>query len=188
MPPMSALELKGIFINAHKELEPDGFRFSAEAEDWIISIARGHPYYVHLLGKHALLAAAVAKKKEITLEIAKGALADIALKGTARIQETIYQKAIGHSYVRELILKTFASVTDDEINTTSVYQQIIAARPMDVSNTSVYVGNLVSEKFGQVIEKTRERHYRFRDSLFKAYAAARPFKYPPDSIDLNQDE
>ncbi len=188
MPPMEPDELRGIFDNAHVELAADKFRFTQEAQEWIISVARGHPYYVHLLGKHSLLKAAIARETNITADIARDALAEIAMKGTARIQETVYQKAIGHSYVRELILKTFAGVADDEVNTTSVYQKIVAARPMDISSISVYVGNLGSEKFGQVIEKTRERHYRFRDSLFKAYAAARPFKYHPEAIDLNFEE
>ncbi len=123
------------------------------------------------------------KSKVVTLEMAQEALTEIAIKGTARIQETAYQKAIGHSYVRELILKTFAMVEEDEANTTTVYQKILAARSMDISSISVYVGNLGSEKFGSIIERTRDRHYRFRDSLFKAYAAARPFKYKPDQVE-----
>lgn len=102
MPPMSSVELQQIFDNAHKELAADGFQFSPDAQDWIIKIARGHPYYVHLLGKHSLLKAAIAQQKTITLDLAQDALKDIAIKGTARIQETVYQKAIGHSYTKAL--------------------------------------------------------------------------------------
>ena len=188
MPPMDQEELRGIFTNAHRLLEADGFIFAQDAQDWIIGVAKGHPYYVHLLGKHSLLKCATANTKTITLEMAQEALTEIAIKGTARIQEAAYQKAIGHSYVRELILKTFASVDGDEANTTSVYQQIVAIRPMDISSISVYVGNLGSEKFGAAMEKTRERHYRFKDSLFKAYAAARPYKYRPDHVERDEDE
>jgi hypothetical protein len=54
---------------------------------------------------------------------------------------------------------------------------------MDMSSISVYVGQLVSEKYGAVLEKTRERYYRFKDSLFKAYAAARPYNYPSDQME-----
>ena len=99
-----------------------------------------------------MLKSALANTKNITLEVAQEALTEIAIKGTARIQEAAYQKAIGHSYVRELILKTFARVEEDEANTTSVYQQIAAIRTMDISSISVYVGNLVSEKFGSVLD------------------------------------
>lgn len=183
MPPMSRDEQLEIFSKAHQVLDEDGFRFDDAAQDWIIDVARGHPYYVHLLGKHSLLRAATAGRKTINRDMAQEALSEIAVNGTARIQESSYQKAIGHSYVRELILKTFASSVDEEVNTSQVYPIISTTRPMDVSTISVYVGNLASEKFGSVLEKTRERHYRFRDSLFRAYAAARPYKYQPEHLD-----
>ena len=187
MPPMSPSELREIFSNAHRVLEEDGIRFSEEAQDWIINIARGHPYYVHLLGKHSLIKAVMAKKNLVTSEMAEEALAEIANKGTARIQETTYQKAIGHSYTRELIVKIFSGEDTEEINTTSVYQKISGIRGgMDVGTISVYVGHLVSEKYGAILEKTRERHYRFRDSLFKAYASARPFKYKSDQTEIEE--
>ena len=38
------------------------------------------------------------------------------------------------------------------------------------------MGQLASEKYGSVISKSRERYYQFKDSLFKAYAAARPYE------------
>ena len=187
MPPMSSGEQHEIFDKARQVLAADGFSFDVGAQDWIIQVARGHPCYVHLLGKHSLLQAAMTGKRHITAEMAQEALSDIAVKGTARIQEATYQKAIGHSYVRQLILKTFAMVEDEEINTPKAYPIISARRFMDVSSISVYVGNLGSEKFGSLLEKTRERHYRFKDSLFRAYAAARPYKYQPEHLDAEED-
>jgi Cdc6-like AAA superfamily ATPase len=120
MPPMSAEELREIFVNAHEVLRQDHIAFSEGAQDWVIHIARGHPYYVHLLGKHALIKAVGSRAKIVSAEMAREALAEIAIKGTARIQETTYQKAIGHSYIREVIVKTFAATEQDEIHTTSV--------------------------------------------------------------------
>jgi energy-coupling factor transporter ATP-binding protein EcfA2 len=183
MPPMSREELADIFENAHKILAEEGITFDAEAQNWIISVAKGHPYYVHLLGKHSLIAAARAGVKNITAEMARNVLADIANKGTAKVQEASYLKAIGHSFVREFVLKAMAEYEQEEINTTVVYPKISVARGMDTGAVSVYVGHLVSDKFGGVLEKTRERHYRFKDSLFKAYAAARPYQYTPDKVE-----
>jgi Cdc6-like AAA superfamily ATPase len=186
MPPMSSDELREIFAKAHQVLKADGIQFSESAQNWIIQIARGHPYYVHLLGKHALIKAVEAKEKIVSEEMARKALAEIAVKGTARIQETTYQKAIGHSYTRELIVKTFAAEEDEEIHTTSVYPKIASARSIDISSISVYVGQLASEKYGAILEKTRERYYRFKDSLFKAYAAARPYNFQPDQVEADE--
>jgi len=185
MPPMSPQELREIFENAHGVLKDDGISFTEQAQDWIINIAKGHPYYVHLLGKHSLIKAISSGQSTISEEMAREVLAEIANRGTAKVQEAGYSKAIGHSYVREYILKSFASEDVDEINTSVVYPKIASARTMDTNAISVYVGHLVSTKFGSVLEKTRERHYRFRDSLFKAYASARPFQYTSDKIEID---
>ncbi|MGK6324855.1 hypothetical protein ACMGDM_17465 [Sphingomonas sp. DT-51] len=186
MPPMSDSELKDIFNTAEPVLAEVGIKFSQDAKDWIIGIAKGHPYYVHLLGKRSLIRAATSGQSEVDEVMARSVLAEIANKGTAKVQEAAYLKAIGHSYVREFVLKTFSEQEAEEVNTSVVYPKIASARGMDASAISVYVGHLVSDKFGAVLEKTRERHYRFKDSLFKAYAAARPFQYTPDKLDLDE--
>ncbi len=186
MPPMSENELKGIFDLAHESLREEGISFTADAQNWIIGIAKGHPYYVHLLGKHSLIRAISTRTKVITEEMVRDVLTEIANKGTAKVQEAAYLKAIGHSYVREFVLKTFAESEGEEINTSIVYPKISSARSMDAGAVSVYVGHLVSDKFGGVLTKTRERHYRFKDSLFKAYAAARPFQYAPDKVEIDE--
>lgn len=186
MPPMSGDELREIFANAHDALKEDGISFDTEAQEWIIALSRGHPYYVHLIGKHSLIRAVTMGQKIITKNLTETVLAEIANKGTATVQETTYKKAIGHSYVREYILKAFAEVEQDEINTTSIYSKIATARNMDTSSISVYVGQLVAAPYGAVLEKTRERHYRFKDSLFKAYAAARPYYYGADKLETDE--
>lgn len=183
MPPMSDTELREIFDKAHNLLEKDNIIFSEDAIAWITEVAKGHPYYVHLLGKHSLLSAVTRGERTVTRQIAESALSEIAIKGTAKIQESTYSRAIGHSYTREYILKEFAKANGDEINTTSVYSKISTALSVDASSISVYVGQLANDKFGPVIEKTRERHYRFKDSLFKAYAAARPFNYTKEQLE-----
>ena len=173
--PMPEPELREIISRAMGLLD-DKYGFTEDATKWIVSIAKGHPFYVHLVGKHALLHALLKGESEVTLGTAKEALAEIALKGSAPIQETLYKTAIGHSYIREVVLKRFATVEDEEIHTTELYGAISKELGIDSSFVSVYVGQLVTEKYGATIVKTRDRYYRFKDSLFKAYAAARPFQ------------
>lgn len=173
VPPMTPDEMHEIFDRAEAYLEGQ-YHFSGEAREWIISISRGHPFYVHLVGKHALLKTIEGRESEVTIDAAQDALADIALKGSAPIQESLYKTAIGHSYVREVVLKGFAEVRDHEIHTTELYSDLAKRLNVDPAAISVYVGHLASDKYGAVLEKTRDRYYRFTDSLFKAYAAARP--------------
>lgn len=183
MPPMTDVELREIFDSAHKSLAEDGVIFSDEAQDWIIGIAKGHPYYVHLLGKYSLIDTVMKGEVIVSLETAEATLAEISNKGTAPVQEATYKKAIGQSYTREYIVKALASEENEEINTSVVYPKIANGRGMDTSSISVYVGHLVTDKHGSILEKTRERHYRFKDSLFKAYAAARPFQFKPEQLE-----
>lgn len=182
--PMSGPELHEIITRAMTALSGK-YSFEKSAADWIVSIARGHPFYVHLVAKHALLRAIATGKDAVTVSTAKDALADIALKGSAPIQEALYKTAIGHSFIREVVLKRFADQTEDEIHTTELYAGIAKTLSIDPSAVSVYVGHLASEKYGSVLVKTRDRYYRFTDSLFKAYAAARP--HERKSSDMEDD-
>lgn len=175
VPPMDADELAEIIARAMIALD-NKYSFDLAAITWITTIARGHPFYVHLVGKHALLRAISQKTDVVTEAIAREALADIAFKGSAPVQEAAYKKAVGHSYIREHILKKFASVDADEVYTTDLYADIARELNIDPSAISVYVGQLASEKYGNVLERTRDRYYRFMDSLFKAYASARPYE------------
>src|SRR5690606_34942613 len=137
VPPMSEAEMQEIFDRAEEYLE-GRFTFSADARAWVISIARGHPFYVHLVGKHALLKTIESGANEVTLESARRALEDIALKGSAPIQESLYKTAIGHSYIREVVLKGFAEVEDYEIHTTELYARLAKKLNVDPAAISVY--------------------------------------------------
>lgn len=173
VPPMTDLEMNEIFDRAEAVLEAR-YQFSPEARAWIIGVAKGHPFYVHLIGKHALLRTIANGETVVSAGAGQAALQEIALKGSAPIQESAYKTAIGHSYIREYLLKEFSAVDSEEIHTTELYAKVSSALRIDPGAVSVYVGQLASEKYGGVLERTRDRYYRFRDSLFKAYAAARP--------------
>lgn len=173
--PMEKRELAEIISRAMAALG-NKYTFDDDATEWITTIARGHPFYVHLVGKHALLRAISRKSMLVSINDAREALADIAFKGSAPIQEATYKKAVGHSYIRERILKGFAERDEQEIYTTDLYSELAKELKVDPSAISVYVGQLASEKYGSVITKARDRYYQFNDSLLKAYAAARPFE------------
>lgn len=175
VPPMDESELAEIISRAMASLN-NKYSFNVDAIKWITTISRGHPFYVHLVGKHALLRAISQKCHVVTEVIAREALADIAFKGSAPIQEAAYKKAVGHSYIREHILKKFAGIDTEEVYTTNLYADIAKELGIDPRPISVYVGQLASEKYGAVLERTRDRYYQFKDSLFKAYAAARPYE------------
>lgn len=181
--PMSWSEINDLFDRAQLILE-DQVSFPKETRIFISGLAKGHPFLVHLLGRISTITAVRNGNSAVSVDAVKDALADIALKGTAPIQEDLYKKAVRNSYVREVILKEFAVEDDEEIRTTSVYQRITERLGLpDSAAISVYMGQLTSDRYGSVLTRPRDRYYRFKDSLFKAYAAARPFLLTSGSTD-----
>lgn len=65
VPPMDPNELAEIIARAMSALG-DKYSFELAAITWITSIARGHPFYIHLVGKHALLRAIAQKSSVVT--------------------------------------------------------------------------------------------------------------------------
>ncbi len=95
------------------------------------------------------------------------------------VLEGRYKTAIASSPRRERVLRALAKVEKNgECWTTDAYP---IASSEGVENPSQYVGHLVTQEYGKGLVKVRERFYRFRDSLFRAYVCARPPQY--DSVE-----
>lgn len=173
--PMSDVELSGIIDNAEHSLKKE-IVFDDSARKSIVSLAQGHPYMVHLVGKFCLRSAFLEGRQEITEADVSKTLSDIAQRRADPVLEGKYRKAVASSQQREIVLKAMAKNKDEqgEIWTTNAYK---SALDEGVDNSSQYVGQLVTDEYGAEIEKLRERYYRFKDSLFHAYVCARPVMY-----------
>ncbi len=147
--------------------------FSKQGKQQVISLAQGHPYMVHLIGKYALRIAFGEDRQTVNLEEVNDALEAIAERGADPLLEGRYKKAVQSSAQRETVLRAMAAhqAKDGEIWTTDAYK---LALDNGVDNASQYVGQLVTEDYGAELAKVRDRYYRFKDSLFAAYVEARP--------------
>lgn len=176
LPPMSKEELMEIVSLAERHLG-DAIQFHQHAKMYLADLAQGHPYMVHLIGKYALRAAFAANKSVIEKEDIAATLRFIAEKGADPILEGRYKKAVASSAQRESVMRALAKATreDGEVWTGDAYK---IALEDGVENASQYVGNLVSEQYGAEVVNVRDRYYRFRDSLFRAYVLARPRQVP----------
>lgn len=173
LPVMTEDELRDIIEIAETSVN-NQITFTETGKEKLVSLAQGHPYMVHLLGKYALLAAFSAQRREIDADQITATLQDIASQGLDPVLEGRYKKAIGTSPQRESVLRALAKAqkSDGEIHTKEAYT--IALNEFGVDNPSQYVGHLGLDDYGAEIEKIRERYYRFKDSLFHAYVVARP--------------
>jgi hypothetical protein len=175
LPPMSKEELTEIVHVAERAVDKF-ITFDDEATDRITSLAQGHPYMVHLIGKYALRHAFQRKATVIAATDVDRTLQSIAERGADPVLEARYKKAVASSQQREIVLKALAAKVsqDGEVWTTDAYK---VALDQGVDNASQYVGQLVTDEYGAEIVKVRERYYRFKDSLFNAYVNARPRQF-----------
>lgn len=174
VPDMTEAELAEIINMAVNQLDGH-LNFEADAKQRLVKLAQGHPYMVHLIGKHALRSAWRAQKSSINAAAIDTTLRLIAESGADPVLESRYKRAIASSPQREAVLRALAHVEKGgEIWTTDAYPIATAA---GVDNPSQYVGNLVTEDYGGELVKVRERYYRFKDSLFRAYVTVRPSQY-----------
>lgn len=172
LPSMSMGELKEIMAIAESAVGGH-IKFSPSASDRLATLAQGHPYMVHLVGKYAFRMAFQTSKEIIEPQDIDATVQAIAERGADPVLEGRYKKAVASSEQREIVLKALAETqaADGEIWTTNAYR---LALDQGVDNASQYVGHLASEEYGNEIEKLRDRYYRFHDSLFAAYVRARP--------------
>ncbi|WP_088655166.1 nSTAND1 domain-containing NTPase [Geofilum rhodophaeum] len=173
LPSMAPDELTEIINNAEKSIERF-ITFTDGAISKMISLANGHPYIIHLIGKQAFRSAYFGGIYELDENYIEQALRDIAEKEADPVLEGRYKKAVASSYQREAVLKSLASCVqaDGEVHTGDAYKIAIDKQ---VDNPSHYVGQMVSDEYGAEIIKVRERYYRFKDSLFWTYVKARPW-------------
>jgi Cdc6-like AAA superfamily ATPase len=172
LPSMTDPELREIVAIAEKSVD-HYIQFDEEALVRLTTLAHGHPYMVHLIGKYAFRHAYMTSRRKIDLAMVNEAMQSIAERQYDPVLEGRYKKAVASSEQREVVLKAMANsqAADGEIWTTDAYK---VALDQGVDNASQFVGQLVTNDYGGEIEKVRERYYRFHDSLFAAYVSARP--------------
>jgi len=173
LPSMTPVELREIIMTAERSVG-HYIAFEESAAERMVSLAQGHPYMIHLLGKYAFRHAFQADQRLITIEMVDETMRLIAERQSDPVLEGRYKKAVASSEQREIVLKSLAETQaqqDNEIWTANAYK---LALDQGVDNASQYVGQLVTDEYGSEIEKVRDRYYRFHDSLFAAYVRARP--------------
>ncbi|WP_122445824.1 metallophosphoesterase [Pseudomonas viridiflava] len=181
VPNMSEDELRLIVAKAQEYISSE-IVFEKTAVDHLVQIVNGHPYLLHLVGKHALSLAFKNKKNLIDKSTLEEALQHIASSRADRSLEDRYLKAIGNSHQRETVLRIFASVGEDVVHTTIAYP---LAETQGISNPSYWVADLQKESSGSELVKVAEQYYRIQDPLFRAYVSATPPRLAGTATGLN---
>ncbi len=175
--PMSIDETRKIFDTASSLY--DGYLlFSNDVVDHIHQISMGYPYFAQLIGKRCVDLGNRSGTNSIGWDILNQVLQEIS-DGTAfPILETKYQKAIGDSPSRAVLLTLLAEedvmvdAVDGGISLKNIRSTV---QDLDIEHMDQLVPRLIDRSFGPALVRRQDQRgtYEFLDPVFRAYVRLR---------------
>ena len=177
--PMPRAESEGIIYRA-AELFRGTVKFEPGVAARIAEMGHGYPYFVQLIGKQCVNEMNARGSHTVDDSTVDKVIADLKAGSAFPILEQQYQRAIGDSKDRQLLLHLLAeqSTEDtsvDEIGRVTLKQSRPVAEGLDIQYIDQLVPRLVDEKFGPVLERVEERKgvYEFVNPVLRQYIRLR---------------
>lgn len=175
--PMSLAESEGIIYRA-SELFRGAVRFAPGIAAKIADIAQGYPYFVQLIGKQCVNEMNSRGADVIDDEIFDSIVQGLKTGKAFPTLESAYQRAIGGSEGRQLLLHllaeqaTEASFTD-EIGRVVLKNSRTVAEELGVQFVDQVMPRLVEAKYGPVLERVEQGVYEFVNPVLRQYIRLR---------------
>jgi hypothetical protein len=178
--PMSMSESEAIIVRA-SELFETSLRFHPGVAAEIATLGQGYPYFVQLIGKQCVNEANNQNTQIIDTAVLARVLADLKNGRAFPTLETAYQRAIGNSKDRQLLLHLLAeqeseqSLFSDEIGRIVLKASRQIAEELDIKFVDQLIPRLVEKKYGPVLERVPERQgtYEFVNPVLRLYIKLR---------------
>lgn len=180
--PMPMAESEAIITRA-SELFKGALRFEPGVAAKIAELGQGYPYFVQLIGKQCVHEANAANTDLVGQSILGKVLDDLRTGKAFPTLESAYQRAIGNSKDRQLLLHLLAeqpseqSLFSDEIGRIVLKATRQDAEELDVQFIDQLIPRLVEKKYGPVLERVPERQgtYEFVNPVLRQYIRLRQF-------------
>lgn len=180
--PMPQPESEDIIARA-VELFKGAMNFGRGVARRIAELGQGYPYFVQLIGKQCVNEANVRNSNLVDEEILNKVIDDLKAGRAFPTLEAAYQRAIGNSKDRQLLLHLLAdqpteqSMFSDEIGRIVLKTARQDAEDLDVQYVDQLMPRLVEKKYGPVLERIAERQgvYEFVDPVLRQYVRRREF-------------
>lgn len=171
-------ELERLQIIKRAEYRVDNtIEFEDDAMIEICKKSEGFPYFVHLLGKEAMLLAFGRSSSRVTMADIDLLSHNISEGRLSNIFENVYHESVKNSPQREILLKLFAEDVENEMFSEAIYS---LEKDMGITNPSQLMKQLTSPDNSMttpVLTRVRDKYYRFTDPVFKVYARIRNWKF-----------
>lgn len=178
--PMSYDETKSIMRTA-QNLFHGAIFFEDDVVDHIAQISNGYPYFTQLLGKECVAQCNISNTKIINMEILRKVLSDISCGRAFPTLERQYQRAVGDSAGRKILLHLLASQKEDiahyneEIGLVVLREARKDAEDLDIQYIDQLLPRLIDENYGPVLRRIPERQgiYEFVNPILRLYVDLR---------------
>jgi len=178
--PMPLPEAEAIIYRA-AELFGGAIRFEPGIATRIAEMGQGYPYFVQLIGKQCVNEANARSTSVIDESILDRVLEDLRTGKAFPTLESAYQRAIGDSSGRQLLLHLLAeqpteqSLFTDEIGRVILKQSRQVAEELEIQFIDQLIPRLVEKKYGPILERVPERQgtYEFVNPVLRQYIKLR---------------
>lgn len=178
--PMPLAESEGIITRA-TELFKGAIRFEPGIAQKIAELCQGYPYFVQLIGKQCVNEVNAANTDLVDHAVFEKVLNDLRTGKAFPTLESAYQRAIGNSTDRQLLLHLLAeqpteqSLFSDEIGRIVLKSSRQVAEELNVQFVDQLMPRLVEKKYGPVLERIPERQgtYEFVNPVLRQYIRLR---------------
>ncbi|MGA8148633.1 MAG: ATP-binding protein [Gallionellaceae bacterium] len=178
--PMASPEARQILDRA-EELFQGALTFDEPAKDKICEVAQGYPYFVQMLGRACVSKANQAQTNKISLEVLTMVLDDIKEGIAFPTLESAYQRAIGESDDRKMLLHILADQPEGAAQIEGDVGRVFLkdarkdANDLKVEFVDQLLPRLLDKKFGPVLRSVPEGRgiYEFVNPVFRLYVRLR---------------
>ncbi|MBT1536710.1 AAA family ATPase [Ralstonia solanacearum] len=178
--PMPPAESEGIIYRA-AELFAGKVKFQPGIASRIAGLCDGYPYFVQLIGKQCVNVVNARGTNTVDDDVFSKVLEDLRSGKAFPTLESAYQRAIGESEGRQLLLHLLAeqateqTLFTDEIGRVVLKQSRQVAEELDIQFVDQLIPRLVEKKYGPILERIPERQgvYEFVNPVLRQYIRLR---------------
>ena len=175
--PMSSEETKLIFETA-SSLYGGKLIVTDEVVSRIHEVSMGYPYFAQLIGKRCVEVANSAGTNTIDIDILNRVLEEVAVGKAFPVLEQKFQRAVGDSEGRALLLTLLAEENisiNDVDGGISLKAVRSAAQELEIEHMDQLVPRLIDRKFGPALVRKQDQRgtYEFLDPVLRAYVRLR---------------
>ena len=182
--PMPAEEIDEIFYRA-EVLFGGTIKFERDAVVKISELSQGYPYFAQLIGKECVNQLNRLGGTDVGVTILQRVLEDVKSGRAFPTLEAAYQRAIGNSKDREVLLHLLAdqpeenAMFNEEVGRVALKNARGDAEDLNVQYVDQLVPRLVDPRYGPVLRRTSERQgvYEFVNPVLRLYIKLRNFSF-----------